>query len=80
MSPDAGTAPTDPTTAMVSALDMLSSVLPSHAARSVANSMRAWQQSEGSKRAPLRDAQIELWRAVIVGEKRERSCSNPRTT
>ena len=70
MSPDAGTAPTDPTTAMVSALDMLSSVLPSHAARSVANSMRAWQQSEGSKRAPLRDAQIELWRAVIVGEKK----------
>jgi hypothetical protein len=70
MIPDADAGASEPTSAMVSALDMLSSDLPSHAARGVANSMRAWQQANDPHKASLADAQVNLWRAVIVGEKK----------
>ena len=57
--------------ALVGALDALSSSLPSHAARGVANSMSAWSQSKDlqEKRALAR-AQVILWRSVIVGAKK----------
>jgi hypothetical protein len=70
MIPDAGVAPAEPTSAMVTALDMLSSDLPSHAARGVANSMRAWQQADDLNKASLADAQVNLWRTVIIGQKK----------
>jgi hypothetical protein len=54
------------TTALVGALDALSSALPSHAARAVANSLA---QSARSK-AVLTATQVGLWRSVIVGEKK----------
>jgi hypothetical protein len=69
MIPNAGD-PAGPTKAMISALDILSSDLPSHAARGVANSIRTWQQSNDHAKTSLADAQVDLWRAVIVGEKR----------
>jgi hypothetical protein len=70
MIPDEGAGPTEPTKAMVGATDILSSDLPSHAARSVANSMDVWQRSSGSAKPRLADAQVDLWCAVIVGEKK----------
>lgn len=70
MIPDEGANPTEPTKAMVGALDILSSDLPSHAARSVANSMDVWQRSSDSAKPRLADAQVDLWRAVIGGEKK----------
>jgi hypothetical protein len=70
MIPDAGTDPSAASKAMVSALDVLSSDLPSHAARGVANSMSAWQRSSDPDKGSLAEAQVDLWRAVIVGEKK----------
>ena len=55
---------------LVGALDALSSDLPSHAARGVANSLAEWSQAQGAQTADLADAQVNLWRAVIVGEKK----------
>jgi hypothetical protein len=78
MIPEASAKPSEPTNAMVSALDMLSSNLPSHAARSVANSMSAWQRSSDSAKAALAGAQVELWRAVIVGEKKGTELLEPK--
>jgi hypothetical protein len=59
-----------PTRGLVEALDALSSELPSHAARSVANSLAEWSRSHDSDKAKLTDAQVALWRSVIVGEKK----------
>ena len=58
-----------PVTGMVDALDDLTSALPPHAGRGVANSVRVWQ---GAPSLPARDvlqAQCELWRMVLTGEK-----------
>jgi hypothetical protein len=70
MIPDATGTVSEPSNAMVNALDMLSSLLPSHAARGVANSMVAWQASDDPDKSQLAEAQVVLWRSVIVGEKR----------
>lgn len=78
MIPEAGVEASQPTNAMVRALDMLSSKLPSHAARSVAKSMSAWQRSNDSHKAALAGAQVELWRAVIVGEKKGTELLEPK--
>jgi hypothetical protein len=78
MIPDASAKASEPTNAMIGALDMLSSNLPSHAARSVANSMSAWQRSHDSDKAALAGAQVELWRAVIVGEKKGTELLEPK--
>jgi hypothetical protein len=67
-----------PTPAMISALDMLSSALPSHAARSVANSMSLWERPDGDPNRSLRVAQVALWRAVIVGEKKGTELLEPK--
>jgi hypothetical protein len=56
---------------MLAALDDLSSALPAHASRGVANSLRSWQalQSPPTTTAdPLR-VQCELWRTLLVGDK-----------
>jgi hypothetical protein len=54
---------------MVGALDDLSSVLPPHAGRAVANSMRRWSAASGSDGTVL-GRQCELWRGLLAGEKR----------
>jgi hypothetical protein len=65
----AGAAP-EPTKSLVDALDSLSSHLPSHAARSVANSLSEWSQSTDANKPALRNPQVNLWRSVILGEKK----------
>jgi hypothetical protein len=60
----------EPTRSLVEALDALSSELPSHAARGVAGSLAEWSRSDDSAKARLIDAQVALWRSVIVGEKK----------
>ncbi|MGO9902766.1 MAG: hypothetical protein ACLP0J_24450 [Solirubrobacteraceae bacterium] len=55
--------------AMLASLDDLSSVLPSHAARGVAESVRRWQPGNSGELALLQ-AQCELWRTVLAGEKK----------
>jgi hypothetical protein len=58
-------------TGMIDALDDLTSALPAHAGRGVANSVRLWQDVEAGH-VPGRDvleAQCELWRTVLTGEK-----------
>lgn len=55
---------------IVDALDALSSHLPSHAARSVANSLGKWSLSSDAQKSALTDSQVNLWRSVLVGEKK----------
>ena len=58
-------------TGMVDALDDLTSALHPHAGRGVANSVRLWQDV-AVQPPPARDvlqAQCELWRTVLTGEK-----------
>lgn len=58
-------------TGMVDALDDLTSALPPHAGRGVANSVRLWQGVTPDQ-LPGREvlqAQCELWRMVLTGEK-----------
>jgi hypothetical protein len=54
------------TQSLIGALDSLSSALPSHAARAVANSLADWAESKQG----LTKSQVDLWRSVIVGEKK----------
>jgi hypothetical protein len=63
-----GSAPSAKT--LIGALDSLSSALPSHAARGVANSLAQWERSKDASKAALTVAQVSLWRSVIVGEKK----------
>jgi hypothetical protein len=60
-----------PTTDVLAALDDLSSLLPPHAGRGVANSIRRWQaQPDAAAKNPAMLApQCELWRVLLVGEK-----------
>jgi hypothetical protein len=55
---------------LIDNLDPLSSSLPSHAARSVANSMTSWAGSPDADKPRLLTAQVVLWRAILVGEKK----------
>jgi hypothetical protein len=55
---------------LIDNLDPLSSSLPSHAARSVANSMTSWTGSPDADKPRLLTAQVVLWRAILVGEKK----------
>jgi hypothetical protein len=55
---------------LIDNLDPLSSSLPSHAARSVANSMTSWAGSLDADKPGLLTAQVVLWRAILVGEKK----------
>lgn len=59
-------------TAMLVALDGLSTALPPHAARAVANSIRRWATLETAPSNPetLLPAQCDLWRTVLAGEKK----------
>lgn len=54
------------------ALDGLSTALPPHAGRSVANSIRRWEMLETAPPSPevLLPAQCDLWRTVLAGEKK----------
>jgi hypothetical protein len=65
---NSGSAPS--TESIVGALDSLSSSLPSHAARGVANSLGAWSASKDATKAGRAVTQVSLWRSVIVGEKK----------
>ena len=65
---NSGSAPT--TASLVGALDSLSSSLPSHAARAVANSLGIWSASNDATKAARAVSQVSLWRSVIVGEKK----------
>ena len=58
--------------AMLVALDGLSTALPPHAARSVANSIRRWETLETAPPDPetLLPAQCDLWRTLLAGEKK----------
>ena len=64
------TAIAQPSKILVDALDALSSDLPSHAARGVANSMDKWAQSTDAQKSALTDKQVSMWRSVIVGDKK----------
>jgi hypothetical protein len=80
--PDQGTSgsagATPPSTkSLVGALDSLSSALPSHAARGVANSLGAWPGSKEASDAALTVTQVSLWRSVIVGEKKATELLEP---
>jgi hypothetical protein len=58
--------------AMLVALDGLSTALPPHAARSVANSIRRWGVLETAppNSETLLPAQCDLWRTLLAGEKK----------
>jgi hypothetical protein len=58
--------------AMLVALDGLSTALPPHAARAVANSIRSWETLETAPPQPevLLPAQCDLWRTLLAGEKK----------
>jgi hypothetical protein len=58
-----------PFVSMVGALDDLSSVLPAHAGRAVANSMRRWAAVTETDPVVL-NKQCDLWRSLLVGEKK----------
>ena len=58
--------------AMLVALDGLSTALPPHAARAVANSIRRWAMLETAPPSSevLLPAQCDLWRTLLAGEKK----------
>ena len=56
-------------TGMIDGLDDLTSALPPHAGRAVANSVRAWQKAHEPPARDVLQAQCELWRMVLTGEK-----------
>jgi hypothetical protein len=58
-----------PTPTLIAALDALSSLFPSHAARGVALSMNRWSQSRDADKPKRTVAQVDLWRSVLAGEK-----------
>lgn len=57
-------------TEMLAALDDLSTALPPHAGRGVANSLRRWRALNTAPGETVLPAQCELWRAVLAGEKK----------
>ena len=63
-------------TGVLAGLDNLSSMLPSHAARGVANSIRRWQTA-ADQPADRRLAQCMLWRTILIGEKRTTELLEP---
>jgi hypothetical protein len=67
----------DAVTGVVDALDDLTSALPPHVGRGVANSIRAWQGASPTPDASVREAQCELWRIVLTGEKRATELLEP---
>ncbi len=64
-------------TGMIDALDDLTSALPPHAGRGVANSVRAWQMAGQQPADEVRQAQCELWRTVLTGEKQATQLLEP---
>jgi hypothetical protein len=64
---------------MLALLDDLSTVLPPHAARGVANSIRRWrgQVNLPENSAALLTVQGQLWRTVLAGEKRATELLEP---
>jgi hypothetical protein len=63
---------------MLTALDDLSTVLPPHAARGVAISMRRWEQlTAPHDHASLLSSQRELWRVLLTGEKKATDLLEP---
>jgi hypothetical protein len=67
----------DAVTGVVDALDDLTTALPPHVGRAVANSLRAWQVASPTPDASVREAQCELWRIVLTGEKRATEVLEP---
>jgi hypothetical protein len=65
--------------AMLGALDGLSTALPPHAARPVANSIRRWETLDTAPPNPevLLPAQCDLWRTVLSGEKKATELLEP---
>ena len=64
-------------TGIADVLDDLTTVLPPHAGRSVGNSIRAWQRARTPPGAEVLQAQCELWRIVLTGEKRATELLEP---
>lgn len=65
-----------PFVSMVAALDDLGSVLPPHAGRAVANSMRRWATASAPDAAVL-GRQCALWHSLVAGERRGTSLLEP---
>lgn len=61
----------------IAALDDLSTALPPHAARGIANSIRRWQSVTGSSNHDILSAQCELWRTILAGEKKATELLEP---
>ena len=61
----------------IAALDDLSSGLPRHAARGVANSVRRWQALREAPSAGMLQAQCRLWRIILTGEKKSAELLEP---
>lgn len=59
------------------ALDDLSTALPPHAARGVANSIRRWQTVTDMPGSNVLSAQCELWRTILAGEKKATELLEP---
>jgi hypothetical protein len=64
-------------TAIADVLDDLTTALPPHAGRSVGNSIRAWQRAHTPPGPEVLQAQCELWRIVLTGEKRATELLEP---
>jgi hypothetical protein len=64
-------------TGLIDALDDLTTALPPHVGRAVAYSVRAWQTAASAPAASVRQAQCELWRIVLTGEKRATELLEP---
>jgi hypothetical protein len=66
--------------AMLVALDGLSTALPPHAGRAVANSIRRWEMLETAPANPdvLLPAQCDLWRSLLEGEKKGTELLEPK--
>ena len=61
----------------IAALDDLSTGLPPHAARGVANSIRRWQVLENDPPDGTLRAQCRLWRTILTGEKKSTELLEP---
>ncbi|MGA2927324.1 MAG: hypothetical protein ABSG43_15275 [Solirubrobacteraceae bacterium] len=61
----------------LAALDDLSTALPPHAARGIANSLRRWKTSQTIANAGALNAQCELWRTILTGEKKATELLEP---
>lgn len=61
----------------IAALDDLSTGLPPHAARGVANSIRRWQVLQEAPVDGTLNAQCRLWRTILTGEKKSTELLEP---